>query len=107
MAKEDSKEQTALHWQEQTLRREVKEEIGVEDLRIGRHLGMCLTDIRIRLHDQDVGLIVSVFECSIPPQAPLVISDEHTLLDWSMPPEAARRLAAAKFSSELCALVMG
>lgn len=88
-----------------TLRREVKEETGIPDVHITRHLHMGLSNIRIPQREQEsVGLILSVYECSIPPGAVVEISDEHTHYQWVEPAEAAKRLGY-KFSDEFCGLV--
>ncbi len=91
---------------EATLRREVEEETGLQDIVIGKHLGMMLANVRIPLPGQpDVGLILSIYECHIPPGAKITISEEHTTHEWCSPKEAASRLAA-KFPSEFCSLLL-
>lgn len=87
---------------EETLRREVAEEIGVKDLIIGKHLGMVLANVRIPQHGGgDTGLILSIYECRIPENADIAISEEHTTYEWCIPKVAAARLAT-KFPPEFC-----
>lgn len=77
---------------EQTLRREVAEETGVTDIEDIQPLAMVLSNIRIPLQPEDVGLILSVFTCSIRPDTPITLSDEHIDLGWFAPKEAAQLL---------------
>lgn len=90
---------------QETLQREIEEETGLQHVSIGESLGMGLANIRIPLPDgQEVGLILSVYECSIPPSADIILSSEHTSYEWCAPKTAAVYLAT-KFPPELCRLV--
>lgn len=90
---------------DETLRREVWEELGVPNIAIGRLLGMMLSNIRIPLQDgSDVGLILGVYECTLPADAELQRSDEHTACEWLESAEAAKRLEI-KYPTEFCELI--
>lgn len=92
---------------EQTLRREIAEEIGVTDIDGIRPLAMVLSNIRIPLDPVDVGLILSIYTCSISPDAHVTLSDEHVDLGWFAPEEAAKLLQIKyplEFTSKIASL---
>lgn len=84
--------------------REIEEETGVREVTIGKHAGMVLSPIRLQVQDRDVGLILSIYECSIPEEAVIVPSDGLDDYAWLAPPEAAKRLQN-KYPAEFCELV--
>jgi len=65
-----------------------------------------LANLRIPLTgDEDtVGLILSVWECRIPEDATITLSDEHSDYRWCPPTEAAE-LLQVKYPPDFCALV--
>lgn len=67
---------------EDTLRREVYEEIGIEQLYNIEPFLMVLTALRIRLSESDVGLIFATYLCSIPENSTICLSDEHIQYEW-------------------------
>lgn len=75
-----------------TLKREVKEEIGLEEMGQIQPFTMFLTDIRIPTNQQDVGLIFSIFlwdiHCTFSPQ----LSEEHISYKWCPPLECLEKL---------------
>lgn len=85
-----------------TLRREVREETGIDALNAIKEVGMVLSNIRIPLNEIDsAGLILGVYTCSIPDDATVALSDEHTAYDWFAPKEAAERLRV-KYPDPFC-----
>lgn len=89
----------------ETLRREVEEETGVKNVSVGKHLGMVLSNIRIPLKDgQDVGLVLSIYECKLPSDANIRLSFEHLAFEWFKPAEAAKHLAT-KYPNDFCQLI--
>ena len=89
----------------ETLRREVEEEIGVNGITVVRPIGMVLSNIRIPLSDgSDVGLVLSVYECKLPPNAAIRLSAEHTAYEWFPPKDAAERLSI-KYPKEFCEMI--
>lgn len=87
-----------------TLRREVEEETSVSDIRDCKPVGMVLSNIRIPTGDGSVGLILSIYSCTIPSDATVTISDEHIAAQWFSPPEAAK-LLAVKYPDDFCQLI--
>lgn len=77
---------------ETTLRREIEEEIGVTDIKNIEPFMMVVSNIRIPYQDSDSGLILSVYECKIDPNARITISDEHVGYKWFSKSEAAKLL---------------
>lgn len=78
----------------ETLMREVKEETGFETISDIRPFTTVLTNIRIPIHEGDVGLIFSIFYCKILGIAHPILSEEHVGFDWLDPQEAAQKLGA-------------
>lgn len=76
-----------------TLEREVAEETGIAEIRDITPVAMVLSNIRIPLGDGDTGLILSVYNCAIPDDASIALSDEHTEYGWFDEAEAARLLS--------------
>lgn len=85
------------------LKREVAEETGITNMKVVRHMNMDLSKMRIP-HSADsasTGLILSVYECTIPADASIKISEEHTHYAWVAPAEARDKLSY-KFSQQFC-----
>lgn len=76
----------------ETLRREVKEEIGLEGIHEVYPLTMVLTDIRIPFCNDTVGLIFSIYCWSLSAPFQPVLSSEHIHFDWFTPLEASQKL---------------
>lgn len=85
---------------EETLRREVEEEIGLKELPGLTFLFMTLTQRRIVFPSTDVGLILAIYQCEMPSTFAISLSDEHTHFEWVYPQEAAKLLTVA-FPPEL------
>lgn len=84
-----------------TLRREVEEEIGVTSISNVTQVGMVLSNIRIPIGDESVGLILGFFACSIPESNDIILSSEHIDFGWFSAVEAARMLAI-KYPQDFC-----
>ncbi len=90
---------------EDTLVREVEEELGTKAITIGKPIGMVLSNIRIPLKDgSTVGLILGIYECSLPANTKIKLSFEHIAYKWFAPAEAAT-LLHVKYPKDFCELV--
>lgn len=87
-----------------TLVREIEEETGISSVANIQPLGMVLSNIRIPVGDNTVGLILSIYSCSVPEDSIIKISDEHTASEWFTTKEAAN-LLAIKYPPEFCRLL--
>ena len=74
------------------LMREVKEETGLSEIHQVLPFSMILTDIRIPVVRDDVGLIFSIFLCDISFPFSPQLSEEHISFDWFTPLETAQKL---------------
>lgn len=77
---------------ENTLQREIEEETGIREIRDIKPINMVLSNIRIPLDNEDVGLILSVYACAIDDNANIKLSNEHTEYAWFTPQEASELL---------------
>lgn len=90
------------HTIEATLKREVKEEIGIKNIKIEK-----LLDASISKHrpTNKHGLILITFLCSINSTEEITLTDnEHLDFEWSNPNKASK-LLSNKFSDSLCKIV--
>lgn len=84
---------------ETALRREVREEIGVEHLEILELFDASVS--KMRLSYIDTGLILFTYLCKIPDDKDIELTDnEHTEFRWVKPQEAAK-LLSTKFADSL------
>ena len=67
---------------EETLRREVEEEIGVTEITNVKTFSIVLSKIRIPQGEDSVGLILGAYTCEIPENSEIKLSDEHTEAKW-------------------------
>jgi 8-oxo-dGTP pyrophosphatase MutT (NUDIX family) len=88
----------------ETLQREIAEETGITDISNIQPIGMVLSNIRIPVGEENFGLILGVYSCTIPPDASVTISHEHLAVEWVEPAEAAKRLMI-KYPPEFCDLI--
>ena len=80
---------------EDALKREVFEETGLKNIAQINPFTTVLTNIRIPLQESTVGLILTVYLCSILESDPQIqLSEEHLHYVWVPPKEAAEILAA-------------
>lgn len=77
-----------------TLVREVKEETGLDGINEFYPFTMVLTDIRIPIYDDSVGLIFSIFRCNLSRPFQPILSSEHINFGWFSPLEASQKLKA-------------
>jgi len=92
---------------EAALAREIEEETGLTGIKTVQHLGIYLSSMRIRFESEgNAGLLMSVYDCEIPADAAITLSDEHTELGWLSPAESAK-LLQFKFPKEFCDVLKG
>ncbi len=77
---------------EETLIREVEEEIGVNEITNVKPFSMVLSKIRIPQGEDSVGLILGAYTCEIPENSELKLSEEHIEANWFAPFEASKLL---------------
>lgn len=89
--------------EQEALKRELTEETGLE-VTVGRHLGMYLSNVRLRSDVRETaGLIFSVYSCQAD-QHKVSISDEHVSYQWMSPAAAASELSG-KFGPQISAMI--
>jgi len=82
------------HTIEETLRREIEEEISITMLESLNLLNTVISNIEMPLDDEHkAGLVLSIYDCVIPDQGEIKLSPEHTEYSWFSPEEAAPLLA--------------
>jgi 8-oxo-dGTP diphosphatase len=86
----------------ETLRREIREEIGLDELGAIRPSSMVLTEMR----REGIGLILAIFRGAVAAPFELILSVEHVHFDWLPPVEAAQRLEA-RYPAELVERLAG
>lgn len=87
---------------EATLTREIEEELDIRELSIGRPVDTVLSPLRITLSSGlTVGLILRMYKCSIPADAPIRLSFEHAEYKW-VPPAEAAMLLRVKYPQDFC-----
>lgn len=77
---------------EDTLKREVEEETGINKIHNIKPFDMVLSNIRIPRDSDDVGLILSTHTCEVKNITDIKLSDEHTEAKWFPPKKAAKLL---------------
>lgn len=77
---------------EETLRREVEEEIGVTEITNVKTFSIVLSKIRIPQGEDSVGLILGAYTCEIPENSEIKLSDEHTEAKWFSLEESSKLL---------------
>jgi 8-oxo-dGTP diphosphatase len=84
---------------EETLVREVEEEIGVSEVSDIKEVATVISNIRIPVDNGDVGLILSIYSCKIPKGSQIKISTEHTGYEW-FPREKAAEFLKVKYPKQ-------
>jgi 8-oxo-dGTP pyrophosphatase MutT (NUDIX family) len=87
---------------EQTLQREVQEELGAQLEGEIKEFAYSVANIRIPWGDHKSGLILAVFECHIADPGSIILSDEHVAYEWFEPSTATQKLAV-KYSGDFVA----
>jgi 8-oxo-dGTP pyrophosphatase MutT (NUDIX family) len=78
---------------EETLKREIEEEIGIKTIESINPFLMVLSNIRIPLNDgSDIGLILYVFWCQVTEVKEVNLGPEHVDYGWFEPSEASKLL---------------
>jgi len=81
------------HSVEETLRREVLEETGLQNIAQVEFFTAVVSNIEIPVPDLGkVGLLLMVYTVQIPDSTTIVLSEEHTAYEWVDHTEAAERL---------------
>lgn len=75
-----------------TLLREVKEETGLDRMNEIYPFSTVLTEIRIPIDDDSVGLLFSIFRCNLSIPFQPILSSEHINFGWFTPFEATQKL---------------
>lgn len=89
---------------EDTFKREIAEEISIDEIEDVKPLAMVLSNIRIPVGDDSVGLILGIYQCKILDGSDIKISDEHIAFDWFEPRKAAK-LLEVKYPPEFCEII--
>lgn len=84
----------------ETLKREIYEETGLQNLDAFTPFAMALSPIRISLPTTNVGLVLATYFCQAPDQVSVCLSDEHVHYAWFAPRKAAE-LLTPNFPQEL------
>ena len=111
LRKSDSKSQNGSFWDlpggriaggnaEETLRRELIEETGIEGVAIERPLGFCMYPKLIKIEDVRISLALMAYRCRVSGSPTPCLSDEHTEYAWLPAQEALGRLSK-RFPDEL------
>lgn len=77
---------------EDTLKREVEDETGIASIKSFTPFSMVLSNVRIPVGENSVGLILSSYICDIGQITEIKLSDEHVEYQWFEPKEAAELL---------------
>jgi 8-oxo-dGTP pyrophosphatase MutT (NUDIX family) len=91
---------------EQTLRRELKEEIGVDYTGQPKHLATVLSHITIPVGDERVPLILMAYEVALPSDTEIILGEDEPeeAFDW-VPVQQAAEALQRKYPAEFCATV--
>lgn len=76
----------------ETLGRELNEEIGLESIGDVRPFMMALSDLRLSVQTEDVGLILSFYLLSLSASFHPILSEEHSSYEWCTIEEATQKL---------------
>jgi 8-oxo-dGTP pyrophosphatase MutT (NUDIX family) len=91
---------------EQTLRRELKEEIGIDYTGQPKHLATVLSHITIPVGDTRVPLVLMAYEIDVPDGTEIVLGpiEPEEAFDWVAPQQAAEALQR-KYPQDFCDMV--
>lgn len=86
---------------QQTLRRELQEEIGVDYTGTPQHVMTVLSPITIAVGDTRVPLLLMAYEVDLPHNTPISLDDYEEAYEWFAPAKAAA-LLQRKYPQEFC-----
>lgn len=93
---------------EETLQREVEEEIGLAEIGQISFFTAAVSNIEIPVSESEkVGLVLMVYRVKPPKVEQIVLSEEHTAYEWVSPKIAAQRLQykyPAEFTEQISRL---
>lgn len=89
---------------EETLRREVKEETGITDLKIKQLFAVTLARTVGVLGDHPLRLGLIIYLCQIEENSIITLSDEHSEYGW-FPPHKAAIMLKEKYDDQFVAMV--
>lgn len=76
-----------------TLNREIKEETGITEIINEEYITAVISNHHFATdEDENVGLVLFIYEVDIPDNATIKLSDDHTKYEWVDKKEAAKRL---------------
>lgn len=82
---------------EETLRKEIKEELNVPEIEILNLFDVSMANFTIPVKGRKVGLLLLTYLCNLDASAKITLSSEHTEYKWSRI-EEAKKLLSTKFS---------
>ncbi len=88
----------------ETLQREIEEETGLTDFGEPQYFGSCISNIQIPVGKVKVGLVLIAYVVPVAQDPEILISKEHSEVEWVSMAEAAKRLAY-KYPPEFTALL--
>ena len=84
---------------EETLRKELKEELGIDSIQIVEHFDTCISNLKIPLDNETVSLLLIVYKCKLSDNnTNFKLIFEHLEYKWSSIEEAKESLKV-KFSN--------
>ena len=88
------------HSIEETLRKEIKEELGIDNIDVIEQLDAGLSKISINVDGVDTRLLFIIYKCKLPTDYKIILSDEHRKYKWVSISEATE-LLRFKFADSL------
>ena len=107
---EEMRQNQPVHWDlpggrikggdsiESTLRKEIKEELGVDSIEILEHFDTSISNLKIPVDGEIVGLLTVIYKCNLPVDSKLELSSEHLEFKW-VSIEEAKELLKVKFAN--------
>lgn len=92
--------------EEKTLRREVLEETGIDNLGEITYLDTVISSHSMPIKDSDraAGLVLRIWQVTLPKTRAITISDEHIRYEWVAPSKAAVHLSH-KYPEDFCKII--